>query len=70
MRAGGYDEEDIYTSTAKKDPVRLPEGTPRRVRRGGAYNGTHSFVRSAQRFHNTPGFSMNSLGMRPARSIR
>jgi serine/threonine protein kinase/formylglycine-generating enzyme required for sulfatase activity len=66
---------DAYSSSAYRsrvapvDPLVTGDGTAIRVTRGGCFDGTAVYARSACRSDPTPGNSGGALGLRPARGI-
>ena len=64
----GYDS-GFYGQVTARDPVSRPEASASRVNRGGGFNDTARFARSAIRLNNTPTNADGYLGVRPARVI-
>ena len=64
----GYDEE-FYQGSPATDPVSPHEGSPYRVIRGGSFDNTAAFARSAHRNHTRLKAAGPDSGLRPARAI-
>lgn len=62
-------DSGFYGRSPKEDPVSDPEGSARRVARGGSFSFAASDARSAYRYDVSPENRRGTLGLRPARGI-
>ncbi|MBL8693988.1 MAG: SUMF1/EgtB/PvdO family nonheme iron enzyme [Planctomycetes bacterium] len=64
----GYDA-GFYAKNPGQDPVSPWSGSASRVARGGSFNLSALYARSAYRAANTPGLQDTSIGLRPSRAL-
>ena len=64
----GYDSR-FYRQRTGENPVSNPAGSSDRVPRGGGFDSSAAYARSALRYHYTPELALNSLGLRLARAL-